>query len=121
MTRALLLALALLLAGCAGTVPQPRERAGVVPLPGQTFPSAGQLMGRSAGQLTGLFGKPELDVTEGPGRKLQFASPGCVLDAYLYPRGGGEPVVTYVDARQPDGTPADRGACINALGKRPRR
>jgi hypothetical protein len=120
MTRALPLVLVVLLAGCAGTIPQARGPAAIVPLPGQTFPSAGQLVGRTAGQLTALFGRPELDVTEGPARKLQFASPGCVLDAYLYPKGG-EPVVTYVDARQPDGTPADRGACINALGKKPRR
>ena len=66
------------------------------------------------------FGKPDSDVQEGPARKLQFAGPVCILDAYLYPRaGGGEPVVTYLDARQPDGRDFDRASCVAALSRRP--
>lgn len=111
----------LLLAGCGAETPHPRTPAAIVPLPGSVFPSPTQLVGRDAAQLIGLFGHPALDITEGPARKLQFATEGCVLDTYLYPKGSGEPVVTYLDARQPDGTPADRGACISALGKRSKR
>jgi hypothetical protein len=42
-----------------------------------------------------------------------------VLDAYLYPqRERGEPVVTHVDARLPDGRDVDRDSCIAALRRR---
>ena len=76
------------------------------------------MIGRTARLLFEQFGKPDSDVQEGPARKLQFAGPICVLDAYLYPRaGGGEPVVTYLDARQPDGRDFDRASCVAALLK----
>ena len=76
------------------------------------------VMGKSAGQLIALFGQPNAEVREGTGQKLQFAGPICVLDAYLYPRGSGQPLVSYVDARQTDGRPIDRGSCVSALQKR---
>lgn len=76
-------------------------------------------MGRTAGVITGLFGKADLDVREGNARKLQFAGPACVLDAYLYPpEGGGEPIVTHIDARLPDGGDMDRASCVAALSRR---
>ena len=76
-------------------------------------------MGRDARALIALFGTPGLDVREGPGRKLQFLGPACVLDAYLYvPRRGGEAVVTHVDARLPDGRDSDRAACVETLSRR---
>lgn len=41
------------------------------------------------------------------------------MDAYLYPPGRGkEPLVTYVDARQPDGRSIDRASCVAALTRR---
>lgn len=83
-----------------------------------TFSAAGleAVMGRSAGDLSRLFGAPRLDVLEGEARKLQFANGRCVLDAYLYPEGARRtPVVTYLDARRPDGAPVDRAACVEAL------
>jgi hypothetical protein len=69
--------------------------------------------GRTAASLISLFGQPALDVQEGSARKLQFSGQNCVLDAYLYPQQRGDPVVTHVDARLPDGrdttaTPASR-------------
>jgi len=77
------------------------------------------VMGRDARALVALFGNPGLDVREGRARKLQFLGSACVLDAYLYaPRGGGEPVVTHVDARLPDGRDTDRGICIGLLSRR---
>ncbi|MDB5690988.1 MAG: hypothetical protein JWO81_51 [Alphaproteobacteria bacterium] len=75
-------------------------------------------IGRTARYLETEFGKPDLDIREGQARKLQFSGAACVLDAYLYPpRGGGEPIVTYVDARRPDGTDFDRASCVAALAK----
>jgi hypothetical protein len=74
------------------------------------------VIGRTARYLEGELGRPQLDIREGGARKLQFSGPVCVLDAYLYPpRGGGEPIVTYVDARLPDGHDMDRASCVAAL------
>jgi hypothetical protein len=75
-------------------------------------------MGRTASALINSFGQPDLDVREGSARKLQFSNETCVLDAYLYPRSGGDPVVTHVDARLPDGRDVDRASCVAALGLR---
>jgi hypothetical protein len=115
-----LLALAAPLAGCV-TTPAP---VGTRYAPGRTsapsFTTAGleRVMGQTAPALIALFGKPDADVREGDARKLQFAGPICVLDTYLYPKGDHEPVVTYVDARQPDGSPVDRASCVAALVRR---
>ncbi len=104
-----------LLAGCAAAVPAP-ERAAAAP----PYTSAGleRVIGQDAGGLVRLFGDPDADVREGDARKLQFGSGICVLDTYLYPKGQGEPRVTYVDARQPDGRPIDRASCVAALTRR---
>ena len=111
---------ALLLGGCVSsreaTPPPP-----VQPARPATYSAAGleTVMGRNARALEGLFGKPDLDVREGTARKLQFISPICVLDTYLYPpRGGGDPIVTYIDARLPDGRDMDRSSCVAALSRR---
>lgn len=77
------------------------------------------VMGRNARALIAAFGNPDLDVREGTARKLQFLGSVCVLDAYLYPpRRGGDPVVTHVDARLPDGRDTDRAACAESLSRR---
>ena len=77
------------------------------------------VIGSTAGALAGQLGRPDLDLREGPARKLQFLGPACVLDAYLYPpRTGAEPVVTHVDARMPDGREMDRASCVAALAAR---
>ena len=116
----LLLAPSLLVAGCAAT---PRTAPAPAPPAArpQTYSVAGleSVIGRTARQVEAQFGRPELDVREGNGRKLQFAGPACVLDAYFYPpRGGGEPIVTHVDARLPDGHDFDRASCVAALARR---
>lgn len=110
----------LLLAGC---VPSTSSRS---PLPTQATPTYSlegleSVMGQSAARLASMFGAPDLDIREGSARKLQFASPVCVLDAYLYPRGSGDPVVTHIDARLPDGRDVDRASCVAALSRRSRR
>lgn len=90
------------------------------PIPFSSGAGAGlnAVLGKNAGQLVALFGQPNAEVREGPGRKLQFASAICVLDAYLYPRGPSAAVVTYVDARQTDGSPIDKASCVSALQRR---
>ena len=77
-----------------------------------------RVIGQNATGLVRLFGQPDADVRERTARKLQFQGPICVLDAYLYPKGGGEPVVTYLDAREPDGSTIDRASCVAALVRR---
>jgi hypothetical protein len=121
--RLAIVAAALLLAGCGGGgtpgvrpatyVPVPR--AAPVPAPA----SVTAVKGQTAPRLLAQFGQPQLDVSEGAARKLQFAGPICVLDAYLYPPGRGEPVVTHIDTRQRDGSPIDQASCVAALTKRP--
>ncbi|MBX9797008.1 hypothetical protein [Sphingomonas sp.] len=113
-----------LLAGCAsaGGAPPPVQRAAPVPIP--TTPrgaaTAAGLIGRDARALIAQFGQPAADMSEGRARKLQFVGTACVLDAYLYPKGSGAPVVTHVDTRQRDGSPIDRAACAAALSRRGR-
>ena len=110
------LALAFFAGACAAPqvqVPQPVAQ----PAPPRYSPTGlDAVVGRTAGHLEAMFGRPELDVREGSARKLQFTSPICVLDAYLYPpKGAGEPIVTYLDARLPDGRDIDRASCVSAL------
>ena len=116
-----LLLLALPLAACASG-PRPAHPAARIPLPQRTFGTVGleRVMGQDARALTALFGKPDADLIEGPGRKMQFGSSICVLDAYLYPpaSGKGEATVTYLDARQRDGSMIDRASCVAALTRR---
>ena len=111
-------AVALSACGPSGTEVRP---AGYVPLPAGAPPppaSVGAIRGQTAPHLIAQFGPPLADIAEGSARKLQFAGPICVLDAYLYPQGRGEPVVTYIDTRQRNGGPIDQASCVAALTKR---
>ena len=121
-----LLAVALLsatLAGCAATaIPRVTPPPTTAPSPPITPPKPVQnnsLIGQNANAALGLFGKPRLDVTEGIGRKLQFAGdrlhPRHLSHA---PQAGADPVVTHVDARAPDGRDASVTSCITALQQR---
>jgi hypothetical protein len=108
-------ALGLALAGCA--VPSTAPSVGRAAVP---YSSVGleRVLGQDAAGLVRLFGQPDADVREQSARKLQFQGPICVLDAYLYPKDRGEPVVTYLDAREPDGSTIDRASCVAALIRR---
>jgi hypothetical protein len=111
------LLLLLLVAGCASAVPKPSAPA-AAPVQIQTYSAVGLegVIGRTARVIETQFGRPLLDVREGSARKLQYAAAACVLDAYLYPpKGGGEPIVTHVDARTPAGADFDRASCVAAL------
>ncbi len=112
-----------LVAGCVAPVrvaPPPRLPASLPAEPAYGTGGLTSVIGHSARALVALFGDPDLDIREGPGRKLQFVGPICVLDAYLYAaREGAEAVVTHVDARLPDGRDMDRASCVAALSRRP--
>ncbi|MDR6145327.1 hypothetical protein ACFX59_11555 [Sphingomonas sp. NCPPB 2930] len=117
---ALMLLPPIALAGC--TVPQtaaPVRTGGMVPVP-VPYTSVGleRVLGQDAAGLTKLFGTADADVREGTARKLQYQGRFCVLDAYLYPKDGAEPRVTYIDAREPDGSAIDRASCVAALTRR---
>ena len=110
------LAIGATLAGCATTAPRP-VAAGAAPA-GFSAVGLERVMGQDTAGLVRLFGQPDADTREGEGRRLQFAGRFCVLDAYLYPRGGGEARVTWLDAREPDGSGIDRASCVAALTRR---
>ena len=117
---ALMLLPPIALAGC--TVPQtaaPVRTGGMAPVP-VPYTSVGleRVLGQDAAGLTKLFGTADADVREGSARKLQYQGRFCVLDAYLYPKDGAEPRVTYIDAREPDGSSIDRASCVAALTRR---
>ncbi len=114
---AALSALILLSACGGGGVIPPPGRAAPVPVPQQGMAALTTVIGASASALTAQFGRPLLDVTEGSARKLQFGNGTCVLDAYLYPpkSGRGDPVVTFAETRQRDGSPIDQASCAAAI------
>mgnify|MGYP003632309429 FL=1 len=105
------------LAACASTTAT--RSPGLPAVSGSPLSSVAGLeivMGKTADQLTRLFGNPQLDISEPPARKLQFASGACILDAYLYPQeSGGAQRVTHIDTRRSDGAAVDRVSCVNAL------
>jgi hypothetical protein len=106
----------LLLAGCATRQQQPPvAETPVIPQPSPTEPRL--LIGLSAQVLVGHFGNPALQVREGDSIKLQFRTPRCVLDAYLYPQGGTYKVA-HVDTRTAAGSQADQATCISELDRR---
>lgn len=116
-----LAALSLTLAACAGpAIPgSPPPRPGITPPPPAAVVRPVQqnsLIGNNVDAVGRMFGKPRLDINEGPARKLQFAGAACILDIYFYPaRAGTEPVATHVDARTPDGRNAEVDSCAAAL------
>ncbi len=107
-----------LVAACATNTPQRPAVSRAIPV---ALPTLGleAVMGQDAAHLTRTFGAPDADVREGTARKLQFSSAICILDAYLYPSAAAaEPRVTWVDARQRDGSSIDRASCVAALNRR---
>jgi hypothetical protein len=113
--RRLILASTLFLAACAARPEQPVQTPPTVTRP--PLKARSLILGLTASELVGHFGNPALQIREGVGLKLQFRSPRCVLDAYLYPPESGSGVhrVTFVDTRLPSGVAADQAACISAL------
>ena len=113
----------------AGGTPRLPSRLPPVRAPVRASPPAAQalampglegVIGATSGDLIRQFGAARLDVWEGDARKLQFSTPACVLDVYLYPSAAGrDPQATYIDARRAsDGKDVDRPSCIAALRHR---
>ena len=104
----------LTLVACATRPELPEER----PAPIAPSPHVqSSILGLTASELVAKLGTPALNVREGSGTKLQFRSPYCVLDAYLYPpaSGAGLTRVTHSDARLASGADTDQAACISAI------
>jgi hypothetical protein len=114
--RRLALASTLFLAGCAAAPQQPQAQQESAP-PTSAEPQTRRLLGLTAQELVGHLGNPALQVREGTSLKLQFRSPRCVLDAYLYPpaNGAGTLKVSYIDTRTSTGVSTDQAACIAAF------
>lgn len=112
---------AVILSACAAKPPPPAKVAApvLVSPPLVTPTGLDRVMGRNAATLISLFGNADQDVREDNSRKLQFSSGICILDAYLYtPPKGKEPLVSHIDARQPNGASIDRASCVAALTRR---
>jgi len=108
----------LFVAGCA-TAPQQQPQP--QPTPVRPAPQLrGDLIGMTAGELVQRLGTPALQIREGQSLKLQFRSPSCILDAYLYPAvsGGGGARVTHVDTRNREGRNVDQASCIGMIERR---
>ena len=116
-----LLALLPLAACVAPDTPRPAAAARK-PLSASAAPSGsatGALIGRTAVELTGMFGKPVQEAYELDARRLQWSGGRCVLDAYLSRTDGrGERRAIYADARTPAGEPVDAEACAASLAVR---
>lgn len=118
-TRTPALAAAALLSGCTATAPVAPPQPVARPPAAAAAIGLERVIGKDARNLVALFGQANQDVREVGARRLQFAGPICILDAYLYaPAKGKEPLVTYVDARQPDGRDIDKASCVAALTRR---
>ncbi len=118
---AFILAALLTLTACGGAARTVEQRPATFIPPPSAKAATGldRVMGKDARALVSLFGPAQQDVREENGRKLQFASANCVLDAYLYaPSKGKEPVVTFLSARVPDGRDADKASCVSALSRK---
>lgn len=94
------------------------ERPSTAIVPATRAPESA-LSGLSARDLLRRFGRPRLDIRDPTAHKLQFSGDRCILDTYLYaPRAGREPVVSYAEARAPDGRAVDANACAELLRRR---
>jgi hypothetical protein len=114
--RLAFLAAPIVLAACGEAAPPPVTAAAIAP---PRLTGLDRVIGHDARNLVMLFGPADQDVWEASARKLQFGSGICILDAYLYPPSNGkEPLVTYVEARQNDGTSIDKASCVAALTRR---
>jgi hypothetical protein len=101
----------LALAACSPPVP-PTVSAPPPPLP----PGLARIVGLDEAKVLALLGPASMARDEGPARQLQFIRPPCVLDVFLYPRGGsGAPVVRTAAARRPDGSRIEPGICLGMI------
>ena len=107
----------LFLSACATAPERPEEVRPSLPVTPSARVQSGGVLGLTAAELIANLGNPALQVREGASLKMQFRSPQCVLDAYLYapPTVSGVSRVTHSDARLPSGADTDQAACISAI------
>ncbi|MCA1749070.1 MAG: hypothetical protein LC634_05895 [Sphingomonadales bacterium] len=86
MRKILTIGAALGVSACAATAPQGLPATSPTLM---TTTGLEAVLGATAAGLTQMFGEPAQDFREPGARKLQFTDGSCVLDAYLYPEGGG--------------------------------
>ena len=99
-------------AGCAAT-PSPQPIA--TPVTFTSVPGLERILGKPAVAATALLGAPGLDRRDGPGRSLQFAAAGCILDLYYYPDpAAGQPTARFAEARLPTGAADSTARCFAA-------
>jgi len=116
--RRLTVLIPLVLSACAVTPPPVSQTVAVRSAPMRPV-GLERVLGANARALVQLFGAADQDVREDGAQRLQFRSPICVLDAYLYaPAKGRDLAVTYIDTRQGDGRDIDRASCVAALVRR---
>jgi hypothetical protein len=114
--RKILIALTTLFLAACATAPQTTPTTASAPVP--TVHQGTTLIGLAATDLIARFGQPAFRLKEGPGTKLQWRSPQCVLDAYLYPREGrSSDHVTHIDARNSTGERLDQATCVSLLAR----
>ena len=108
--RRITLSLTLFLSACATAPQKPVTPVVVQPV----VPDRAGLIGLSASQLLSKLGPPALQIREGTSLKLQFRNSRCVIDAYLYPQGRGQPdKVEHVDTRAPSGVDTNEQICVD--------
>ncbi|MBK5910268.1 hypothetical protein CCR85_02015 [Rhodothalassium salexigens] len=79
-------------------------------------PEPGLLLGKTAAEVQGLLGPPDLVRREGAVHVMQYRSAGCVFDVTLYEAGPGAPFkASYLESRDITGAVLAAGACLQSL------
>lgn len=109
-----------LLAGCAGRERGPAAGIGdaAAPDPGSAAPGTGtgSLRGMTLAQLTVRLGAASFRRSDGPTELLQYRSPVCVLDVFVYHDAAGDGGrVEHVEARDHALAAMAEDACVRTL------
>jgi hypothetical protein len=115
--------LVLIAAACAEVPPSvprlPAPDQAALPARPETPPSAPvddarTLIGRSAREIAGLLGEPQLKRRDPPAELWQYRAARCVLDLFLYADKGNALTVAHIELRG-GATDATRAECLRAL------
>lgn len=80
-------------------------------------PPPDKLIGMTNDDITAIFGRPVFVRRDPPGEFWRYRSKTCVLELFLYQRGGAWRV-DHMEMRRKDTPVADRLACVTALRAR---
>lgn len=117
---ALVMGVAGLLSGCAGTHgsdERPSETAAVEPQAIKALPAIpAKLIGLDAQQLTALFGPAAFRRIDGPAELLRYGADDCILHLILYRvADDAPPRVAHVEARDTSLSPVAERPCVESL------